>query len=136
MCVCVCGSTHPVGDCVHLEPQLQLVLAPSSPHEGCVASSTSSWAQVHPTAISKGRFAEQMKSVNTIAGGLFKALGKQSSPAPRARLDATITGKQRMHSFIRSQKPPFSGPLPLPLVLRRGHQFTLSALRHGKACPL
>lgn len=59
--VCVHVCEHPIVRCVHLEPLPQLVQAPSSPAVGLVSTagnvaiSNSSWAQVHPKAISEGQ---------------------------------------------------------------------------------
>lgn len=84
MSVCVRACVHPVEPCVHLEPLAQLVVAKSS-SSGLSLSSrqcvNSSGPQFPPKLSLMGRFAEQMKNVNRIAGGL-RAFGKQSSPAP------------------------------------------------------
>ena len=104
MCVSVCEpmSTQSVGHCVHLKPLPPPVQVMSNPggrslRQVVWQSPPAAEPKFTPKLFPRGRFAEQMKSVNRIAGVLFKRLGKQSPLLPpRLPWKHLLTGKQRM----------------------------------------
>lgn len=100
MCVHVCE--HPIVRCVHLEPLPQLVQAPSSLRwdwslrQAMWQFPTAAGPKFTPKLFLRGRMAEQMKSVNRIAGGLFKRFGQTVFQPLGLPWKHLMTGKQKM----------------------------------------